>query len=90
MQRRSDKSNTMSDKEYEKLGKLLFSIGEIGSKNKRELYKVQFIKGVMSGFGGVIGATLIIAILLIILSVLNEIPFIGDVAKNITNTIENR
>ncbi len=80
----------LSDKEYEKLGKLLFSIGEIGTKNKRELYKVQFIKGLIAGFGGVIGATVVIGILLFMLSVFKNIPLIGDVADNITNTIENR
>lgn len=80
-------SDKLNDKDYEKLGKLLVSIGEIGVRNKKQLYKVTFFKGVLSGLGGVFGATIVVALLLFILSIAGEVPFIGDIADSIRGTL---
>lgn len=66
----------------------MVSISEIGFKNKRQLYKLAFIKGLIGGLGGVIGATLLLAVFLYVLSFIGEIPFIGNIADSIKNTID--
>lgn len=77
-------------KKYQDLGRLLVSIGESGEVNTKNLYKTAFIKGIYSGIGGVIGATIVLAILLYFLSILGQIPFLGDITKSVEQTIENR
>ena len=81
-------SDQLDNKEYEKLGRLLVSIGEIGFKDKKELYKAEFIKGLVRGFGSIVGATIVIALALFILSLLQEVPLIGDLAETVRTTIK--
>jgi len=82
-------SKELEPKDYEKLGKLLVSIGEIGFKDKKQLYKASFIKGIVGGLGGVIGATIVVALLLFILSLIGEIPFIGEITDPIKDSISS-
>jgi uncharacterized membrane protein YfcA len=75
---------------YEELGRMLESIYESGYIDHKRTYKMSFLKGVMSGFGGVIGATLVVALLAWVLSLLHYVPFVNDVTDNVKNTVENR
>lgn len=86
----SNKETKMSDKDYEKLGKLLFSIGEIDIKKRKQIYKTQFIKGIFGGFGSVLGATIVIGIFLFVLSLIGNIPLVGNIADNVRSSVENR
>jgi hypothetical protein len=81
-------SQELDKKEYEKLGRLLVSIGEIGYKSKKDLYKAEFVKGIFRGLGSIIGATIVVAALLLILSALGEVPLIGDLADTVRETIK--
>lgn len=78
-----------SDSELEKIGRLVVNVGETGYRNKLAVYKMSFLKGILSGIGGVIGATIMIAILLFLLSLLSEIPLIGDLAQKLEYTVES-
>lgn len=80
------KTNT----EYEKLGKLLVSIGEAGAVNRKRLYRTAFIKGVFSGLGGVIGATILLALFIWVLSLLGDFPLIGRFAEKAQDTVRSR
>lgn len=84
------KSEKLSSKDYERLGKLLVAIAEIGVADKKKLYKLSFIKGIFGGLGGVIGATIVVAIIIGILSLLGEVPFVGRIAETVEHTINNR
>ncbi len=57
-------------------------------KNRYKVYKMNFVRGIVFGFGSVIGGTLMIAILLWALSFLNEIPFIGHFTQTIQHSIQ--
>lgn len=87
--KQTDEKKDFSDKELEKIGRLVVLTGETGYRNKVTIYKMSFLKGILSGIGGVIGATIAIALLLFFLSLLSEIPLIGEVAKKLETTIEN-
>lgn len=58
-----------------------------GVFSKRSIMVRSFFGGVAWGVGSVIGATLLIALLLAILSTLNNIPFLGNIATSISQTI---
>ena len=73
---------------YEELGKMLVNIYESGYINHNQTYKFSFLKGVATGVGGVIGATVVIAILLGILSKFEQVPIIGPFVNKVQNSIE--
>lgn len=70
---------------YEQIGRMLESIYESGYIDKNKMYRMSFMKGVLAGFGGVIGATIVVGALLWVLSLFDNVWFLN----NVTNTIEN-
>jgi uncharacterized membrane protein YfcA len=74
--------------DYEKLGKMLEAIYETGYSNRKKIYRMSFLKGVAAGFGGVIGATIIVAILLWVLSLFDQVPLIGPFTDKIHDTVQ--
>jgi len=81
-------SSEKTAKDYEQLGRMLASIYENGYIDRNQSYKNSFIKGVLGGLGGVIGATIVVALLLWGLSFFNEIPLVGPFVNNIQHTIQ--
>ena len=53
---------------------------------RRQIWS-SFIRGLFAGFGGVVGASLVVAVLLALLHVLGGAPFIGHFVNNIANNI---
>jgi phage shock protein PspC (stress-responsive transcriptional regulator) len=72
----------------EEMGKMLISIYESGYLDKKEAYKMSFIKGVLGGLGGVLGATIVVALLLWILSLFSNLPLVGRISENVTHSIQ--
>jgi len=58
-----------------------------GYVSKKKLYKENFVRGIFFSVGSIIGATLVIATLLWILSLFNQVPFIGNISQNVQNTL---
>ena len=58
-------------KRDEQLGKMLVNIYESGYLDRNTAYKQTFFKGVLAGFGGVVGATIVVALLLWFLTFFN-------------------
>jgi hypothetical protein len=59
-------------------------------RQRYKVYKMNFVRGIVFGFGSVIGGTLMIALLLWLLTFTNDIPFIGDFSEKVQNSIESR
>lgn len=79
----------LSSKQYENLGRIVASVYETGYLDAAKSYKNSFIKGVLGGFGGVIGATVVVALVLWVLSFFNQYPFINKIEDTI-NTTQNK
>ena len=77
-----------SPKEYEQLGRAVASIFETGYLDKRQAYKTSFIKGLFGGLGGVIGATVLVALLIWILSIFGSVPLIGRFTNKLNTTVQ--
>lgn len=75
--------------DYEQLGKMLASIYESGYIDKNQMYKTSFIKGLVTGFGGVIGATLVVGLLLWILTFFDNVPLLGPLTQRVQDTVES-
>ncbi len=76
--------------DYERLGRLVAEMYDAVHPNRKRLYRTAFTKGLVSGFGGVLGATLVVALLLWLLSLLNQVPFVGPVFENLQRTIQRK
>lgn len=50
---------------------------------------MNFVRGVVFGFGSVIGGTVMIALLLWILTFFNDIPFVGHFTQTVQSSIES-
>jgi hypothetical protein len=57
--------------------------------HRYRLYIMNFLRGLFFGFGSVVGATIIVALLLWVLSLFNELPFVGDLVRNVQHSIES-
>lgn len=77
-----------SDKDYEQLGRMLANIYETGYIDRNQLYKMSFIKGVITGFGGVVGATLVVALVIWILSLLGNVFLLDKIVDPISENIK--
>ena len=77
--------------DYEKLGKTMEQlmvkdyIYFIGS-TKRQIWG-SFVRGVFAGFGGVIGASLVVALFIFILQFLGGVPVVGQFFHNLSQNI---
>lgn len=69
----------LSDKEYMELGKKLVTFYETGYVDKRVTLQFSFLKGLAGGFGAFLGGTLVVALVLWILSLFDQIPFIDKI-----------
>lgn len=60
------------------------------NRSRVEVYKMNFVRGLMLGSGTVLGGTVLIAVLIWILSLLGSvIPPLGDFFDGVTSTIES-
>ncbi len=84
------KSKSKKPVDYEQLGRMLESIYESGYIDKNRTYKMSFVKGILAGFGGVIGATIVVALLLWVLSLFDQVPLIGPFTNRIQDTVQTK
>jgi hypothetical protein len=79
--------------DYEQLGKTMEQlmvkdyIYFIGS-TRRQIWG-SFVRGVFAGFGGVIGASLVVAIFIVILQYLGGVPVVGHFFHNLSQNIHS-
>lgn len=85
MKKRQKPNNQVS---YEQIGKMMENIYQSGYIDKNQLYKTSFLKGLVTGLGGVLGATIVVGLLLWILSWFNRVPLIGPITQQIKDTVQ--
>jgi uncharacterized protein YbgA (DUF1722 family) len=78
---------SLSQKDYEKLGKIVAAVYETGYLDIRKSYKQSFFKGIFQGLGGVIGATILAAVLLWVLSLFSDVPLLGRFVDKVEDTV---
>ena len=77
-------------KDYEQIGRRLENIFLTGYISRTEMLKISFLKGVAAGLGGVIGATIVVALLAWTLSLFRTVPLVGPLVDNLRNTVDAR
>ncbi len=72
--------------DYEKLGKAVDAMLNSDYLKRREAFKNRFLMGIVGGIGGVIGATIALALLLWLLSLFDTLPFVENIRQAIEHT----
>jgi hypothetical protein len=85
-----NKNKPLSEKDYQQLGQQVADMYDTLKPNRRALYRVSFFRGLLGGLGGVIGATVGVALLLWLLSLFGQIPILGHFVDSVRHTIESR
>jgi hypothetical protein len=77
-------------RDYEALGKQVMALYDHINPDRKGLYRTAFLKGIFTGVGSVVGATLVVALLAWVISLFHQIPFLGPIGDNVRSTIQNR
>jgi len=59
-------------------------------KDRHNIYKMNFIRGIFFGLGSVLGATVVVAFVVWVLSFFVQLPFIGDSVQEAQDQIQSR
>lgn len=76
------------DDEYKALGKAFVNAYKSEYGDIKRTLRISFLKGMASGLGGVIGATLLVAVLIWALSFFGELPLVGRFADKVNDTVQ--
>lgn len=61
------------------------------NRNRVQIYKMNFVRGVFFGFGSVLGGTIVVALLIWLLSTIASVfPPVGDFFNGLVHAIQQR
>ena len=89
------KKNQIQEKNNNEIKKLSEEIKSLNNNNIFKIYNstkkilfISFLKGLASGLGWIIGATILVSLLTYILSQIEFIPILGDIVSQLIQEIE--
>jgi len=90
------RKNKMLEKNDNEIKKLSEAIKSLNNNNIFKIYNstkkilfLSFLKGLASGLGWIIGATILVSLLTYILSQIEFIPILGDIVSQLIQEIES-
>lgn len=85
--KKKSEENKRLEIDAKRLTDLLLRADHVDTKS---FYIQSFLRGLLTGAGGVVGATLLVAILLWILSLFDTVPLIGPFIESTRDTIQRK
>ena len=76
------------DKKMLELGKQVAVILDLNRASRKTMMINSFLRGLAQGFGAVVGGTILVALLIWVLGLFNQIPLLGDATDAVTDTIQ--
>jgi Domain of unknown function (DUF5665) len=83
------KTPKRTNQEYEKMGRMLEDLYTYGKISTGRFVWMNFIRGVIYGFGLFIGGTIVVALVFWFLGQFNEAPLIGPIIQQIVEIARN-
>lgn len=74
--------------DYERIGRVLEAVVTTGYAKRRRLVAANFTRGLFFGLGASLGVSIALALLLWLLTLFSELPFIGELFRQAEQTIE--
>lgn len=56
-------------------------------RNRKQIYMMNFVRGIMFGLGSVLGGTIVIAVIIWMLSLFSD-TWLGPIVQEVVNTVE--
>lgn len=78
------------ERELVRLGKMLRDFAELGVVSRKELLWVSFLRGIAQGFGAIVGGTILVALLIWLLGLFDEVPLIGPAIDAVSSTVKGK
>tara|TARA_Y100001954_G_C15442318_1_gene422231 strand:- start:3 stop:290 length:288 start_codon:yes stop_codon:yes gene_type:complete len=89
---KKNKIQEQNDNEIKKLSEAIKSLNNNNIfkiyNSKKKILFISFLKGLASGLGWIIGATILVSLLTYILSQIEFIPILGDIVSRLIQEIE--
>lgn len=85
----STKKPKKTDAELLELGQKLRDFYEMGYVNSKQALWFSFLKGMASGFGAVLGSTILLAIFIGLLSYFTNVPLLGHLVQLLRNNVQH-
>ena len=89
------KKNKIQEENDNDIKKLIEALKSLNNNNLFKIYNstkkilfISFLKGLASGLGWIIGATILVSLLTYILSQIEFIPILGDIVSQLIQEIE--
>lgn len=82
------KQHELTDKQYEELGRLVANVYETGYLDAGKSFRMSFVKGLFQGLGAAIGATLLVAFVIWVLSLFTQIPVVGRFSETLRDSVQ--
>ena len=57
---------------------------------RRDVYKMNFFRGIFFGLGSVLGGTVVVALIIWLLSLFVDFPLVGSLLQDVKNSIHTR
>jgi Domain of unknown function (DUF5665) len=78
------------DRKLLQLGKQTALLLDMTAVDRKSMMFTSFLRGLAQGFGAVIGGTILVALLLWVLSLLNQVPLLGKATGVVRDTIQHK
>lgn len=79
-----------TSKQYEQIGRAFEEYLEFQTTHRKQIYKLSLIKGILGGLGGIIGATVLVALIIWIMSIFESVPLLGPFVDAVERTIQRK
>lgn len=83
-----DQKSRLSSADYERIGIAMEQVVTSGYSKKSRLIIANFFRGLFFGLGTTIGVSIVLALLVYVLTVFRDLPFIGNIFERVEQRLE--
>ncbi len=78
------------DKKFIEMGKQVAAILDTAGASRKTIMTNSFFRGLAQGFGAVVGGTILVALLIWVLGLFDEVPILNNAVNAVKDTIKSK